>query len=101
MIIPFISFYSFRTLFIQVNSSHLINESIKALEIKTSMMFNLDFANNTFLLCFRFFFLIINLCFLILAVIEQSFNPISELIIPIGIATKEAKAEMETHTAIE
>ena len=29
-----------------------IFESIKALEVKTFMLFNLDFANNTILLCF-------------------------------------------------
>ena len=31
------------------------------------------------------------------AVITQIFNPIAELVIPIRIPTKEAKAEMETH----
>ena len=45
------------------------------------------------MLLFRF--LIVDLCFLIAAVIAQIFNPIAELIIPIGIPTKEAKAEME------
>ena len=51
-------------------------ESIKALEIKTSLQFNLDFANNTILLCLFFFFLIIiNLYFLIPAVIAQTINP--------------------------
>ena len=30
----------------------------------------------------------------------QIFNPIAELIIPVGIPTKEAKAEMETHPVI-
>ena len=44
-----------------------------------------------------FFYLIIDLYFLIPAVITQIFNPIAELLIPIGIPTKEAKAEMETH----
>ena len=73
---------------------------IKALEIKISMLFNLDFAKNTILSCFFFFFLIIDLYFLIAAVTAQMFNPISELVIPIGIPTKEAKAEMETHPAI-
>ena len=50
------------------------------------MLFNLDFANNTILSCFffLFFFLIIVLYFLIL-----------------GIPTKEAKAEMETHPVIK
>ena len=71
-------------------------ESIKVLQIKTSLLFNLDFANNT-VLCFFFFFLIINLYFLIAAVITQIFNPMEELVIPIGIPTIEVKIEMETH----
>ena len=70
---------------------------IKVLEIKTSILFNLDFANNTILSIFFFFFLIINLYFLIPAVIAQIFNRIMELITPIAIPTKETKAEMETH----
>ena len=61
------------------------------------MLFNLDFANNTFLSCFLFFVLIVDLYFLIPAVIIQIFNPITELAIHVGIPTKEAKAEMETH----
>ena len=44
-----------------------------------------------------FFFLITDLDFLIPAVITQILNPIAELVNPIGIQTKEAKAEMETH----
>ena len=92
LIYYFIQLYSFRTLFIKTNSSWLITESIKALEIKTSMLFNLDFANNTILSCFFFFFLIIDLYFLTPAVIAQIFNPIAGLVIPIEIPTKEAKA---------
>ena len=61
------------------------------------MLFNLDFANNTILSCFFFFFLIIDLYFLIPAVITQIFNPIAAVTIPIKIPTKEAKLEMETH----
>ena len=30
-------------------------ELIKALEVKTSVLFNLDFANNTILSCFFYF----------------------------------------------
>ena len=52
--------YSFSLLFIKTNLSWLIFEFIKALEIKISILFNLDFANNTILSCF-FFFLIIDL----------------------------------------
>ena len=45
--------------------------------IKTSMVFQLVFPNNT-ILCF-FFFLITDLYFLIPGVIVQIFNPIEEL----------------------
>ena len=41
-------------------------------------------------------FLIIDLYLLIPAVFAQIFNPTAELIIPIGIPTKEAKAERKT-----
>ena len=56
------------------------------------MLFNLDFANNTILSCFFFFFLIIDLYFLIPAVILQIFNHIAEATTPIRIPSKEAKA---------
>ena len=46
------SSYSFSTLFIKTKSSWLVKESIKALEIKTAMLSNLDFANNTISSCF-------------------------------------------------
>ena len=74
--------------------------SIKILEINTSSWFNLDFANNTILLCFFFFILIFGLYFLIPVVIAQFFNPIAKIVIPIGIPTKERKAEKETHPVI-
>ena len=64
------------------------------------MLFNLDFANNTILMCFFFFFLIIVLHVLIAVVIAQIFNPVAELVIPIGIPTKETKAEIETRPVI-
>ena len=64
------------------------------------MLINLDFANNTILLYFFFFFLIIDLYLLIAAIIARIFNPYAELVIPIGIPTKEAKTEMETHPKI-
>ena len=62
------------------------------------MLLNLDFANNTILSCFFFFFLIIDLYFLIHAVIAQIFNPIAELLIPIGMPSKETKAKIEIHS---
>ena len=90
----FISSYSFNTLITKTNSSWLIYESIKALEIKIFMLFELVFANNTTLSCFFFFFLIIDLWILIPAVIAQIFNPIIELATSIGIPSKEAKAKI-------
>ena len=47
-----------------------------------------------------FFFLIIDLYFLIAKVIAQIFYPIVELAIPIGLLTKEAKSEIEKHPVI-
>ena len=64
------------------------------------MLFNRYFANNTILSCFFRFFLIFDLYFLTAVVITQNFNPFVELAVLIGIPTKEAKAEMETHPVI-
>ena len=68
------------------------------LEINSTMLFNLDFANNAILSCF--FFLIIDIYFIIPAAIAQTFNPIAEFVIPIGIPSKEAKAKIEIHPII-
>ena len=70
----------------------MIFESIKALEIKISISFNFDFANNTILSYFFYFFLIIDLYFLILAIMALTFNLIVEFIIPTGIPIKKAKS---------
>ena len=43
------------------------------------------------------FFLIIDLYFFISAAIAQIFNTIAELVNPIGIPSKEAKAEIQIH----
>ena len=66
------------------------------------MLFNLDFANNTILSCFFFYFfpLIIDLYFLIPAVIAQIFSPVAGLVIPIAIPSKEEKEEIEIHLVI-
>ena len=93
----FVSSYYLCTLFTKTNSSWLIYELIKAQEIKTSILFNLVFANNTILSCFFFFFLIINSYFLIPVVIAQIFILTAVLVIPKGIPAKKAKAEVETH----
>ena len=63
------------------------------------MLFNLVFPNNTVSSCYYFFFLIINLYFLIPAAIVKTFSPIAELVTPIGIPSKEAKVEIEIHSA--
>ena len=60
-------------------------ESIKALDIKTSSLLNLVFASNTILSCLFFFFLIIDLYFLITVVIAQFFNSTAEFVMPAGI----------------
>ena len=67
-----------------------------ALEIKTSLAFDLDFPINAILSCFFLFFLIINLYFLILAVIAQNFHPTPELVIPTGRLINNVNAEIET-----
>ena len=67
---------------------------IKALEIKPSVVLNLVFTNNTISSCF-FFFKINCLYSLIPAIIARIFNYTAELIIPIGIVTKEVIAEMK------
>ena len=46
---------------------------------------------------FHLFFLIIDYYFLIPSVFGQIFNPVAELVIPIGIPSKEAKAEIKMH----
>ena len=68
--------------------------------MKTFFLFNLDFADKTRLSCFFIFSLIIDLYFLIPAAIAQNFNPIAKLVVPVGIPSKEAKAEIEIHPAI-
>ena len=93
LISSFSSSYSVNILSIETTSSCLISESIKTLEIKTCVVFNLIFASNTTRSCIPFFFLIIDLYFLIPAVIGQMFFT-EELVIPTGIPTKEAKPEI-------
>ena len=66
------------------------------------MLFSLEFANNTILWCFFFFVLIVdqiilNYCFLVLAVIAQIFTTIIELVTPIGISSEKAKKDIEIH----
>ena len=64
------------------------------------MLFNFDFANNTILSYFSFFFLIVDPYFLMTAGIAQIFNPTAKLVIPTGIPAQKTKAEMETHPVI-
>ena len=64
------------------------------------MQFNLDLAYNTILSCFIFFFLIIDLHFLIPAAMSQIFNSIAELVVPLGMSIKEVKEEIEIYLVI-
>ena len=98
MISSFISSYSFSTLFIKTNSSWLILESIRYLEFMTSILLNLDFANVLFYHVFiiNYWLILFNSCSYCTNV-----NPIAELVTPIGIPIKEAKAEMQTHPVTE
>ena len=75
------------------NSSGLIYVAMKALEIKTCMLFNLVFAKNTILSCFFLFFLIIDLYFLIPAVTVQFSNSTAKFVISTGTSNRKAKAE--------
>ena len=86
--------YSSSTSIIITDSLWLIYELIRALDIKTSTLFNYIFANNTNLSYIFLFFLAFDLEFLIPAIIVQIYNPAAEL--AAGISTKEAKPEMET-----
>ena len=54
---------SYNSLFFKRNPSLPITKLIKALQIKTSMLINLDLANNTIFSCFFLFFLIFYLYF--------------------------------------
>ena len=85
--VSFMSLYSFNTSFTEKGWLWLIFGSIKALEIKISIVFNLVFAENAISSCFFIFFLIIDLYFLITPVIVQTFNPVAELAIPTGTPT--------------
>ena len=69
---------------------------VNALEIKTSIVPNLIFANNTILSCLFLFSLVIDLYFLIHVVIAQFFITTAKLEITIGTPTNEANAVTET-----
>ena len=80
----------------ETNSSWQIYKLIKSVDIKTSMLFNLSFANNIILSCFFFFFLINDLYFLVPSVIAQICIPTAEPEIPTKTVNNEANAEIET-----
>ena len=68
---------------------------MKALEIKTSTVFNLFSGSNTILSGFFFFFLIIDLYFLITAVTAQISISNAKLVIPERIPTKKQKQKLK------
>ena len=73
---------------------------LRALEIKTFILFNLDFASNTILWYFFFFLPIIDIYFLNNTVIARIFNTFTKLTIAIGVSSKEGKAEIKIHPVI-
>ena len=73
-----------------------IYESIKSLEIWSSMVFNLFFCDNTILSCFFFFLYNWFIHFICNAVVAQIFVPTAELVIPTEIATNVENAKIET-----
>ena len=83
-------------LIMKENSSWLIFQSIKALEVKKLDGVQL-FVTNSILSCFFFFFLTTGLYFLIPEIIKEISIAIAELAIPTGIPTNEARAEVKTY----
>ena len=69
-------------------------ESIKALEIRDSMLFNVGFANY-FIIFFSFFNYYLYI--LISLFTAHIFSSTPEIIVLLEIPTTEAKAEIETH----
>ena len=94
----FILSYSLNTLFTERNSSWLIYELIKVLEIRISIVFNVSFPNNNILSCIFFFLLIIDLNFLIPAVIAQIFIPTAKRLIPTGTQTNVKQMQKLKHS---
>ena len=85
------SSYPINTLFTEWNILWLVYELIRALEIKTSIVSNLVFANNTISACF---FLFLNYWLTLFN--YKIYISTAELSIPIAIPSKKAKAEIET-----
>ena len=89
-------FFSVNTLCTEADYPWLIYKSIKPFESKTSIALNLAFPSNTVLSYFFFFFLIIDLDFLISAVSAQIFIPTADIAIPTKMPTNDINAEIET-----
>ena len=68
----------------------------EALEIRTSIVFNSSYSNNTILSYFLFYFFVNEFYFLIPAVISQICIPTVELVIVTETQANEANAETET-----
>ena len=92
------SSYSFSASFIITNSLRPIFESIKALEIRTFMLFNSDLL--TIQLYYVFFLNYLIKLFNSCSYYTIFFNPIAELVIPIRISSKEAKAKIEMYAVV-
>ena len=98
--ISFIHFIIFfYTLFTETASSWLIYQLIKALEIRPSIVFDLPFRSTNTLSCLFFFFFIIDLYFLIPAVIAKTFIPTAKLVMSTETQNNDANAEIKTQPA--
>ena len=73
-------------------------ESIKALQNRTSIIFNLSFLNSTILSCFFFFLLMVDLYFLIPEMFAQMFYPTTELVIQTETQINGVNTETETQS---
>ena len=83
--------YTLNTLFTEKKSCEQYTR-----RLKPSIVSNLSFPSNSILSCFLLFFLIIDLYFLIPAVIAHIFNLTAEFAMPTGTPTIEANAEIGT-----
>ena len=68
--------------------------------MRTSVLFNLDFTKILYYHASFSFSQLLSYTFFIRAAIAQFFKPISKLIIPIGIPSKEGKTETGIHPVI-
>ena len=95
-----ISICSFNTLFTKKLFWQLLYKYINSSEIKTLTVFNLFFANNSIWSSYFFSSLILDLHFLIPAVIAKFSNPTVRLAVAKKMSVHKARTEIETQLLI-